>query len=78
MFVLAHWDGTGPGPWIALAWAVVFLVVVVVLLWRGPGWRAGWRSVGSAESVLAERYARGEIGEEEYRRTLAVLREHRS
>ncbi|MCD0485948.1 SHOCT domain-containing protein [Streptacidiphilus sp. ASG 303] len=30
-----------------------------------------------AEDVLADRFARGEIDEEEYRRRLAVLREHR-
>ncbi|WP_335940237.1 SHOCT domain-containing protein [Streptomyces sp. PTD5-9] len=32
---------------------------------------------GRAEDLLAERFARGEIDEEEYKRRLAVLREHR-
>ncbi|MEU2555356.1 SHOCT domain-containing protein [Streptomyces sp. NPDC014684] len=38
----------------------------------GGGWQ-GW----GAENVLAERFARGEIDEEEYKRRLALLREHR-
>ena len=39
--------------------------------------RRGWyhRQGGSGEAVLGERYARGEITEEEYRRRRAVLRE---
>lgn len=47
----------------------------------GPGWfgppGAGWRGLGGggAERILAERYARGEIGEEEYRERLEVLRQ---
>lgn len=36
-----------------------------------PGWGRG-----RAEEVLRERFARGEIDEEEYRRRLALLREH--
>ncbi|MFJ9841620.1 SHOCT domain-containing protein [Kitasatospora sp. NPDC101155] len=31
----------------------------------------------AAEDLLAERFARGEIDEDEYRRRIAVLREHR-
>ncbi|MFD5795455.1 SHOCT domain-containing protein [Streptomyces diastatochromogenes] len=37
-----------------------------------PGW--GNRR---AEDLLAERFARGEIEEDEYKRRLALLREHR-
>nr|WP_076971309.1 SHOCT domain-containing protein [Streptomyces sparsogenes] len=37
-----------------------------------PGW--GSRR---AEDLLAERFARGEIDEDEYKRRLALLREHR-
>ncbi|OIK06264.1 SHOCT domain-containing protein [Streptomyces monashensis] len=36
----------------------------------------GWQDRG-AENLLAERFARGEIDEDEYKRRLAVLREHR-
>ncbi|MFI5688667.1 SHOCT domain-containing protein [Streptomyces sp. NPDC051636] len=37
-----------------------------------PGWGSG-----RAEDVLAERFARGEIDDDEYKRRLALLREHR-
>ncbi|MBA2273203.1 MAG: SHOCT domain-containing protein [Actinobacteria bacterium] len=35
------------------------------------------RPILSGEAVLAERYARGEVTEEEYRDRLAVLRQRR-
>ncbi|MFD4510327.1 SHOCT domain-containing protein [Streptomyces sp. NPDC058457] len=67
-----------------LFWAA--LITAVVLLFRAvlrpgthvgghPGWSAQPPS-GSpgAEQILAERYARGEIDEEEYRRRLDILR----
>ncbi len=62
------------------------LIVVIVLLARAlsrldhltrsapPGAGAAASAPGGPESVLAERYARGEIDEEEYRRRLATLR----
>ncbi|MET8949966.1 SHOCT domain-containing protein [Streptomyces sp. NPDC004393] len=37
----------------------------------------GWGTDRRAEDLLAERFARGEIDEDEYRRRLSVLREHR-
>ncbi|WP_406100845.1 hypothetical protein OG698_01005 [Streptomyces sp. NBC_01003] len=37
-----------------------------------PGWRSR-----RAEDLLAERFARGEIEEDEYKRRLALLQEHR-
>ncbi len=64
-------------------WVILFLVVRP-LVWRrrgmGPwssGWSSGWSASGRAEAVLAERYARGEVTEEEYRARLEVLRSHR-
>ncbi|WP_316742032.1 SHOCT domain-containing protein [Streptomyces sp. MK7] len=39
------------------------------------GWGGGQNR--GAENLLAERFARGEIDEDEYRRRLALLREHR-
>jgi putative membrane protein len=58
-----------------LFWAV--LITVGVLLYRtlGRGSDRPHPPVGaSPEQLLAERFARGEIDEEEYRRRLAVLR----
>ena len=48
--------------------------------WYGPGptgARPAWRTAEAegAERILAERYARGEISEEEYRARLDVLRQ---
>ena len=74
------WDGDGGhmgGGWwwvMGIGW-LIFLAVIVVLgvllvrhLTNGPG------RGSSAEDVLAERFARGEIDEEEYRRRRTALR----
>ncbi|HYZ08109.1 MAG TPA: SHOCT domain-containing protein [Pseudonocardiaceae bacterium] len=68
--------GGGPGLWplIPIAWTLVWLAViatVVVLLWR-----RGSGDTRVARSALAERFARGDITEQEYTERLAVL--HRS
>ena len=75
----AGWDG--PGPWIGLAWLVVFLTIAAFVAFRASRWRRygiEHRRHGSAEAALAERFARGEITEDEYRKTRAVLRENGS
>jgi putative membrane protein len=67
--------GWGAGPWIGILWLAfwVFVVAGVFFVLRR---RSGYWHVGrSAETVLSERYARGEISEEEYRQRLKVLRE---
>ena len=69
-----HWHHGGWFPWFPLvplfffgAWILLFAFV----------FRRRWRMGGgpSGESVLAERYARGEITDDEYRKRLDVLRE---
>ncbi len=64
---------------------VVALVTAMVLAIRyltpprqtpGQGQPAG-NAQDRSESLLAERFARGEIDEDEYRRRTTVLREHR-
>jgi len=54
-------------PLIPLLWLLVFFLIFRFLCWPG-GWR-GRRGdhTRSARQILAERYARGEISEEEYR-----------
>jgi putative membrane protein len=62
--------GWGPGPWIGLIWLAVFATLLVL-------WLTRWRhrpSVRDGERVLAERYARGDIDEGEYRTRRDVLR----
>jgi len=71
--VLANSAEWGPGGWwpiFPIFWLLV-LAGVVFFLVRGRG---RWRRGQSAEDVLAERYARGEIAEDEYRERLGVLK----
>ena len=62
------WGG-GPFLFFPLFWVVVILSFGL-LRRRGRHWHHGH----TAEDVLAERYARGEITPEEYQQRLAVLR----
>jgi putative membrane protein len=60
-----------------LFWALVIAGIVVLVRYLGRTGRASsgqTRSPGRAEAILAERFAQGEIDEEEYRRRLSVLR----
>ena len=65
---------------------ILLLVVVAVAVWAiikvFPDWqdRVGLnnRREDSAEEVLRQRFARGEIGAEEYERSLEVLRHGRA
>lgn len=62
-----------------LFWALIITAVVLIVRYlvsqRPAG--AGAGSVRTPEEVLAERYARGEIDDEEYERRLALLHENR-
>lgn len=71
-----------------LFWAVLILALVALVRYltgtrhhqqpgpTPPSGEGGWQGRG-AENLLAERFARGEIDEDEYKRRLALLREHR-
>ncbi len=66
-------------PW-ALAIAGTFLALglllaigLVIVVWRLLGAGGWWHRPDSATQVLRERYARGEISEEEYRKRLSTL-----
>ena len=67
--------GYGPGPWF-LFFPLLWIAIVAFVVWRfrrgGPPWRHG---ASTGQSVLAERYARGEITVDEYRERLTVLKE---
>ncbi|MEV7977846.1 SHOCT domain-containing protein [Streptomyces sp. NPDC086519] len=94
MMMYWYGHGTSGWAWLwmtagnLLFWAA--LIAVAVLLFRSvlrpgthagahPGWSAPPPPGGpDAEQILAERYARGEIDEEEYRRRLDTLRGSRS
>ena len=68
-----HWHHHGWFPWFPLV--PLFFVGVWIFLFAFV-FRRRWRMGGgpSGESVLAERYARGEIDEQEYRQRRTVLR----
>lgn len=76
---IAVWHAWGFFPFFWIGWILIF----VLLFGFGGRW-FWWRRYAphedraSGERVLAERFARGEIDEEEYRRRLSVLREARS
>ncbi|UPT23570.1 hypothetical protein FOF52_16450 [Thermobifida alba] len=82
-----HWEyGYGMGGWAAVSmtvtvilfWLLLIAAIVALLrsITRGERFRTGRGGARSsaAEQALAERFARGEIDEEEYRRRLDVLR----
>jgi uncharacterized membrane protein len=67
--------GHGGHWWIGLLWAAV-LVAAPTLVYLGAR-RRGWPGgrLASAEAALAERYARGDMSEEEFRRAREATRE---
>ena len=76
----AHDGWDGPGPWWPLIPLLWLLVIGTVIFFVARGGRRHWRMSGTraGEARLAERFAAGEITDEEYRQRLAVLREHQS
>ncbi len=71
---------------VPILWILVIGLVVFFVSRRRRAWMAGgaegygppWvRAGGSAESTLAERFAKGDIDETEYRARLEVLRANR-
>lgn len=67
-------DAGGWWPIFPLFWLLLWGVVIFALFRSRRGW-ARWQGAPSPESVLGERYARGEITENEYRDRLKVLKE---
>ena len=63
-------------PFFWLGWFVILALVFGGRWFWWRRYRGGTDRNGSGEQVLSERYARGEIDEDEYRRRLGVLREH--
>jgi len=67
----------GPGMWVVggifLLLRALLLIGLVALIWRVLGARTLWQRPDNATQLLRERYARGEIGEDEYRKRLVTL-----
>lgn len=72
------WNGWSWWGWLLMMLSMVafwgLLVWGIVALFRRPGGDGGGRERPDPERILAERFAAGEIDEEEYRRRLDTLR----
>jgi putative membrane protein len=74
-------QGWGLGMWIVMAvamvifWAIVVFGIVALVRHFGHTHDQPSGTPPGAEAILRERLARGEIDEEEFRKTLAALRE---
>lgn len=67
-----HWDGWWHIGWMWLFWIAV--IVAVVFLVRTVAAPARRPTAASPEEILKQRYAQGEIDQEEYERRLSDLR----
>ena len=72
-------DGHGMG--VACVWPLILVLGLVIVVWAlirafrvNPGHASA--GTGSARQILQERFARGEITEQEYRERMRVLDEH--
>lgn len=80
-----YWNGHGMSGWgwFAMSLSSIFLILLIIAVVFLVLQTAGRGAVGrqdpaapSAEQLLAERFALGEIDDEEYERCLAALRRH--
>ncbi|GAA1763028.1 hypothetical protein GCM10009712_09610 [Pseudarthrobacter sulfonivorans] len=73
--VYGPWHG-GFSPWFLLFPLFWLLVIGLLIFVARRTWRRNhqWTATQGAESVVRERYARGEIDETEFRQRLEVLR----
>ena len=86
--MMGGWDGGMMGDWGAFGWLGMIVPLLfwggllALIVWAvmriSPGGRGGSTPDGggprSAEDTLKERFARGEIDDEEYEQRLGVLR----
>ncbi len=65
------WHGYGGGAWFAMSFGM--LVFWGLVIWFVVAMVRSGSNRGDAEAILAARFARGEINEDEYRQRLDVL-----
>lgn len=68
------WGSWGWGSWLAMT--VLMVAFWAVLIWAAVTIAGRPGAPSDGESVLAERFARGDIDDEEYRRRRRLLRSH--
>ena len=72
--MLMTWAGPHAGPWfLVFPFLWIAVVALLVVAFRGGWSRRRGLHESSAESLLGERFARGDITAEEYRERLAEL-----
>ena len=82
---MMHWYGTGMGGWgyvlmtlsMLMFWGLVIGAIVALVRYLGPAQGTGRVSSttpSGPERILADRFARGEIDEEEFQRRMTVVR----
>ncbi|NNN15434.1 MAG: SHOCT domain-containing protein [Acidimicrobiaceae bacterium] len=75
-------QGWGAGGWIFMAvamvifWAIVVFGVIALVRYVGHNYRNDPSIPKDPESILKERFAKGEIDEESFRKSIATLKEH--
>ncbi|MCA2225430.1 SHOCT domain-containing protein [Nonomuraea aurantiaca] len=83
MNTMTHWGwGAGFWPIIPVVWGLFWVAVVALAArtWQKGRWQGGrWQRTEagpttSAERILAERYARGEMTDDEYFERMSVLK----
>jgi putative membrane protein len=73
---MSWWGYAGMGIGMVLFWALLILGIVALIRFTTASSGTPTISLSSPEQVLADRFARGEISESEYRDRLAVLLDH--
>ena len=72
------WHGGGWGVlWMIASWALIVAIVVFIVRAFSPGAPDRSGRTDDPQSILDERFARGEISEDEYRDRKRVLKETR-
>ncbi|MGE0055958.1 MAG: SHOCT domain-containing protein [Hyphomicrobium sp.] len=62
------------GPLYLIAWLAIFVGIIMLLIrWMGSGGRSPTSNRNTARTILDERFARGEIDDEEYERRRRAL-----
>ncbi|MEU8145641.1 hypothetical protein [Nonomuraea sp. NPDC048901] len=78
MNTMTHWGwGAGFWPIIPVLWGLFWVAVVALAVrtWqKGRRHRTEAGATTSAERILAERYARGEMSDDEYFQRISVLK----
>ncbi|SKK91969.1 membrane protein [Mycobacteroides abscessus subsp. massiliense] len=72
---MGWWGYAGMGIGMVLFWALLILAIVALIRLITKPMHPSTATVPTPEQVLAERLARGEITESQYREKLAVLRD---